>query len=147
MKRCPICEGRYPDDFDTCKACEVPLIDNEIVKETLRYGANNKKLLKKYPKECQIYLETQAKVQAKIQKERQAYEEKYKVTISQSAMPTKSKPEIEDLNVNIPKCPTCGSTNVRLISSGKKALGFITVGIFSSNFGKSYECDDCKYKW
>ena len=48
---------------------------------------------------------------------------------------------------NKPKCPTCGSTNVRPISSGKKAIGFLTVGIFSSNFGKSYECENCKYKW
>ncbi len=48
---------------------------------------------------------------------------------------------------NTPRCPTCGSTNVHPISSGKKALGFITVGVFSSSFGKSYECDDCKYKW
>lgn len=48
---------------------------------------------------------------------------------------------------NKPKCPTCGSTNVRPISSGKKAIGFLTVGIFSSSFGKSYECENCKYKW
>lgn len=48
---------------------------------------------------------------------------------------------------NIPKCPTCGSTNVHPISAGKKAVGFLTVGVFSKNFGKSYECDDCKYKW
>lgn len=48
---------------------------------------------------------------------------------------------------NKPKCPTCGSTNVHPISSGKKALGFLTVGIFSSSFGKSYECENCKYKW
>lgn len=48
---------------------------------------------------------------------------------------------------NIPKCPTCGSTKVHPISAGKKAIGFAMVGIFSKNFGKSYECDDCKYKW
>lgn len=48
---------------------------------------------------------------------------------------------------NIPKCPTCGSTNVNPISTTKKATGFILIGIFSSNFGKSYECRDCKYKW
>lgn len=46
-----------------------------------------------------------------------------------------------------PKCPTCGSTHVHPISTGKKAAGFFIAGIFSSNFGKSYECDDCKYKW
>ena len=48
---------------------------------------------------------------------------------------------------NIPKCPTCGSTKVHPISAGKKAIGFAMVGIFSKNFGKSYECDDCKYRW
>ena len=53
----------------------------------------------------------------------------------------------KQIEQNKPKCPTCGSTNVRLISSGKKAIGFLTVGIFSSSFGKSYECENCKYKW
>ena len=48
---------------------------------------------------------------------------------------------------NKPKCPTCGSTNVKKISTGKKAIGFATVGIFSSNFGKTYECLHCKHKW
>ncbi len=57
------------------------------------------------------------------------------------------KSKIQVQSSNIPKCPTCGSTNVHKISTGKKALGFVTVGIFSSNFGKSYECLQCKYKW
>lgn len=48
---------------------------------------------------------------------------------------------------NVPKCPTCGSTNVHPISAGKKAMGFLMVGVFSKNFGKNYECDDCKYRW
>lgn len=48
---------------------------------------------------------------------------------------------------NIPKCPTCGSTKVHPISAGKKAISFAMVGIFSKNFDKSYECDNCKYRW
>lgn len=48
---------------------------------------------------------------------------------------------------NVPKCPTCGSTKVHPISAGKKAAGFVMVGVFSKNFGKSYECDNCKYRW
>lgn len=48
---------------------------------------------------------------------------------------------------NVPKCPTCGSTNVHPISTAKKAFGFALVGLFSSNLGKSYECENCKYKW
>ena len=55
--------------------------------------------------------------------------------------------EYQENQSNIPKCPTCGSTNICKISTGKKALGFITVGIFSSNFGKTMECKQCGYKF
>lgn len=48
---------------------------------------------------------------------------------------------------NTPKCPTCGSTNVEKISTTKKAIGFVTVGVFSSNFGKTMHCKNCGYKW
>lgn len=48
---------------------------------------------------------------------------------------------------DIPKCPTCGSTNVRKISTGKKAFGFAMVGLFSSNLGKTMECKNCGCKW
>ena len=55
--------------------------------------------------------------------------------------------EHQEKQQNTPKCPTCGSTNVRPISATKKATGFVLAGVFSSNFGKSYECENCKYKW
>ena len=55
--------------------------------------------------------------------------------------------QIQEQSKNIPKCPTCGSTNVNKISSVKKATGFFAVGIFSSNFGKTMECKNCGYKW
>lgn len=48
---------------------------------------------------------------------------------------------------NIPKCPTCGSTNIKKISGTKR---FVSTGIFglgSSNVGKSFECCNCGYKW
>ena len=48
---------------------------------------------------------------------------------------------------NVPKCPTCGSTNVEKISTAKKAFGFAMVGLFSSNLGKTMECRNCGYKW
>lgn len=56
-------------------------------------------------------------------------------------------PKSKASSANVPKCPTCGSTNVHPISTGKRAAGFFMAGVFSSSFGKSYECDDCKYKW
>ena len=55
--------------------------------------------------------------------------------------------EYQENQSNIPKCPTCGSTNVEKISTKKKAIGFVAVGVFSSNFGKTMHCKNCGYKW
>ena len=48
---------------------------------------------------------------------------------------------------NQPKCPTCGSTNIRKISSSKKIAGAIGFGLLSKTARSQYECLDCKYKW
>lgn len=48
---------------------------------------------------------------------------------------------------NIPKCPTCQSTNIEKISDMQKTTGFLMVGIFSKNFGKTYHCKNCDYRW
>lgn len=55
--------------------------------------------------------------------------------------------EPQTVNIPVPKCPTCGSSNVEKISTAKKAIGFATVGVFSSNFGKTMHCKQCGYKW
>lgn len=48
---------------------------------------------------------------------------------------------------NIPKCPTCGSTNVQKISSTERAVSVLGLGIMSKKIGKSYKCLNCKYTW
>ena len=58
-----------------------------------------------------------------------------------------SRPIQTTVQQNTPKCPTCGSTNIEKISTTKKAVGFVAVGIFSSNFGKTMHCKQCGYKW
>lgn len=48
---------------------------------------------------------------------------------------------------NKPKCPTCGSTNVKHISTLNRAVSIGVFGLFSSKIGKNYECLHCKSKW
>lgn len=48
---------------------------------------------------------------------------------------------------NVPKCPTCGSTNIKKISGTRRWLGVGLFGIASSDVGKTRECNDCGYKW
>ena len=55
--------------------------------------------------------------------------------------------EYQENQSNIPRCATCGSTNVEKISTTSKAIGFVAVGVFSSNFGRTMHCKNCGYKW
>lgn len=136
MKGCPICNTKYQDNLNMCDKCNIELMDWKVAEKIYLYGYDNIK--DKYPNEYQIII-------------RYRQTNGTKGTYKNSS--SMSKPVVINANAhnsqstNVPKCPTCGSTNVHKISSSKKALGFITVGIFSSNFGKSYECENCKYKW
>lgn len=48
---------------------------------------------------------------------------------------------------NRPKCPNCGSSNIKSISTGSRVMSVYMVGLASSKIGKQFECIDCKYKW
>ena len=48
---------------------------------------------------------------------------------------------------NVPKCPTCGSTNIRKISASRKMLGAIGFGLLSKTARSQWECSNCGNKW
>lgn len=48
---------------------------------------------------------------------------------------------------NIPKCPTCSSTNVKRIGSISKVAGAVTFGLFSKSAKSQFKCNSCGYKW
>lgn len=48
---------------------------------------------------------------------------------------------------NIPKCPTCSSTNIRKISITRKVAGAIGFGLLSKTAKSQFECKNCGYKW
>lgn len=48
---------------------------------------------------------------------------------------------------NIPKCPTCGSTNIRKIKAGERTASIIGFGIFSRKANKTWKCENCGYLW
>lgn len=48
---------------------------------------------------------------------------------------------------NIPKCPTCGSTNIRKIKAGDRTASIIGFGIFSRKANKTWKCENCGHLW
>lgn len=48
---------------------------------------------------------------------------------------------------NIPKCPTCQSTDIKKISSAKRVTHGLTFGLLSKTAFSQFECKNCGYKW
>lgn len=48
---------------------------------------------------------------------------------------------------NIPHCPTCGSTDIKKISTTNRLISVAAFGLASSKIGKQFECKKCGYKW
>lgn len=54
---------------------------------------------------------------------------------------------IKQIENNIPKCPTCNSTNIQKISTTSKVIGASLFGLFSKNAISQFKCNNCGYKW
>lgn len=77
----------------------------------------------------------------KIYIQNELEKEKEKITKKEVIYPS-SQPE-----ENIPKCPTCGSINIKRISGTKRWLTTGLFGLASSDIGKTMVCKNCGYKF
>lgn len=50
-------------------------------------------------------------------------------------------------NKNVPKCPTCQSTNIKKITATSKATNAVLFGLFGNKRSKQFHCNSCGYEW
>ena len=55
--------------------------------------------------------------------------------------------QIKADQLNIPKCPTCGSTNIKKISDLRRGIHGLAWGILSNTARSQFECKKCGYKF
>lgn len=48
---------------------------------------------------------------------------------------------------NVPKCPTCSSTNIKRISGTSKVASVAMFGLLSQKVKKTFHCNNCDYEW
>lgn len=48
---------------------------------------------------------------------------------------------------NVPKCPTCQSTNIRKIGSVERGASIWAFGLLSKKINKTFKCNSCGYTW
>lgn len=47
-------------------------------------------------------------------------------------------------NSHIPKCPICGSTNLKKLDALDRGFSVFMLGLGSNKIGKTYQCKNCK---
>ena len=53
----------------------------------------------------------------------------------------------EQENANKPKCPTCGSTNIKKMGGIERGASIAAFGLFSKKINKTFKCSNCGYTW
>lgn len=129
---CVTCQ--YPDSLDT--GLTVVDLDNFLNNSrNEEWHETKRELRKKYTINSDVFNQ---ELYNKIIKEE--YEREH---LNDDVVTTPPKP----VNKNIPKCPTCGSTNIERISAGKKLAGSMLFGLFSKDAKCTFHCKNCNYKW
>ena len=130
MKRCPCCSGCYPDDLIYCPSCgggnKIELATRE--EYTNRTGKGFETIKTKHIKERRF-----ADIRNDFDKMDSA--RKFKEELKKAQLR-------EDQH--IPKCPICGSTNLKKLSFTNKAISVGVFGLLSNKINKTWECKNCK---
>lgn len=127
MKICPKCEGRYFDDMQYCSEC---------------FGGNKIELVteSEYKTKTGKGFETLEKINIERKAKDIDYEKKHPIKTRQLKF---NVPQITK-EQNIPKCPICGSTDLKKLSALDRGVSAFMWGLGSNKIGKTYECRKCK---
>ena len=79
----------------------------------------------------------------------QSAEQLAKIILETKSIPQEFKgmTEIKQPQQNMPKCPTCNSTNIQKISATSKAVNTVAFGLLGTKRHKTFHCNNCKYEW
>lgn len=128
--KCPFCNSSLIDtnlEVEDFSAIEIASNENRQLLETM-ITLHNEDIIEFETKMCQFRLSSKQTVSQWKQEREQAKIQK--------------QPE-----VNIPKCPTCGSTNIQKISGLSKAGSVALWGVFSRKVHKQWHCNGCGSEW
>lgn len=82
------------------------------------------------------------------QNDYEAYEKMVRQERANAARNYQAQVEAEKRRLaQTPKCPVCGSKNIKNISTMNRAVSVAAFGLASSKIGKQYECRNCNHKF
>lgn len=148
MKICPKCRGLYFDQDQQCNNCKIELLDKDNFNTALGeyYQMNHsQRVANRYNPRYKILCRYQFPeiYEYDEQKSQQEYE-----VLQRRAQQKRIEKECLEKKTHVPKCPTCGSTNLSKITTAHKAGKIILFGIFGmGDNGKTWKCKNCGSKF
>lgn len=139
---CPKCafySGGYENVSSSiyikCKRCNTIVIDTNMTGEEFQ-----KKCFIEHKNGNDFYEEDIAKM---LGKPDQFDETSSKQRIAENIRLNSSKESVK----NLPKCPTCQSTNIKKMSTTSKAINAGLFGVLGNRRKKQFHCNNCGYEW
>lgn len=140
---CPRCgagyeapEGNMPLEDGVCKVCGGTLVKTPYTFHEILYGNGELTGYEILNDIMENYIKTNPQYDAEVYEMWRKRRDGTQSTVFKSQQ-----------NANTPKCPTCGSTNIKKIGNLERGASVGLFGLFSSKIGKTMQCKNCGYKW
>ena len=146
------------DDTETCDICKSKMypvpkqyLDLEEEDEDIKYDFFGDDMEDKFIEEC---VKTSPEFDQELSDTspyipKQRSQEYHRMLNAHEAIRAGADPKLAFKNggQNLPKCPACGSLNVKKIGSVERVASVGFFGLFSKKINKSFECKNCGYTW
>lgn len=146
-KYCPKCKHNFSDAFDECVYCGSELKNGTIEIEDIQiekqiYEMTDAEILDKY---------SDYKKRIEDQTGRKMSDAEFLLGIREARRDSSNhQADKYTKNIqksNVPRCPTCQSTDIKKISGLSKAGSIAMWGIFSRKAHKQWHCNNCDSEW
>ena len=152
---CPVCGYvDYKHETNTCQYCGHVLKDSDHpLKEAKDKGGYRSLLTHVEEDIVERFVKTNAEFQEKvyIQRLRESDEQlrlaDERVQKKWDAQKAEYEKILAERAANAPRCPTCGSTDLKKIDALDRAISVSFLGLASGKIGKSFKCNHCGYMW
>lgn len=133
VRYCPFCDKYYSRWDLLCAFC---IRDNILLIEWNEMTKKQKEEWKNKTKPRRRISEINPDTLKKLQKDANAFDAQYRAELEEKEHPK-----------YVPKCPVCGSPDLRKISATSKALDVAFWGFAAGKPKKTYHCNNCDYEF
>lgn len=158
--QCPECGKQISDKADSCPNCGCPVnkmnYDNYCSINDVKYDLTDaiNVLSKVDNKDTDVHplFVIEEMIRNKTSLERESAKKLALIILKTNKIPPDFNGKIDtykttQAQLNIPKCPTCGSTNIEEIGGLERVASVVVWGLSSKKINKTFKCKNCGYTW